>query len=301
MAGSRIKRWFIEEKAMIIVGLLGFVLALFCTCLALVTGADRPPDGNLWHAFSFDAALGIFMLSTAAVMPFSGLGRRSKGIFRWSYIVLVIYCYAQETIQHVRGVNPRYPENGSTFDDIAAGIFIMDAFLLVLFYLWFAISFFKRSAFAQHPELVLSIRYAMASIMVSFAGGISIAMNESRMVGAEGNLITLHGLGFHAIQALPIIAALAAGATLAARVRLTLVHVAGSAYFVGLLAIGWQTMLGRPLLEWSALPLTAAACYVLVAVACARALFVKRAHDGRSQSGHPGVRSDTGSDRGHSV
>jgi hypothetical protein len=268
--------WFKGERWLVATGLLGFALALMCGIWALIAGAEMPPDGNLWKAFSFNAALGLFLLSTAAISPISGMGRKSRGFFRWSYIVLALYSYFVETVQNIRGVNPRYAEDGSTFDVIAAGVFALVAFLLVGYYLFFAIQFFKKKTYEANPELVLAIRYAMLSIMVAFAGGISISVNGGRFVGAEGNLIWLHGMGFHAIQALPIIGALAAGSALPSAFRSKLIHVAGIAFFLGLLAMGWQTLLGRPLLEWTALPLAAAACYILVSAAGARALFAER-------------------------
>lgn len=120
----------------------------------------------------------------------------------------------------------------------------------------------------------------------AFAGGISISMNEGRFIGAEGNLIWLHGMGFHAIQALPFIGLLAAGSALPTAFRRKLIHVAGITFFLGLLAMGWQTLLGRPLLEWSALPLAAAACFILVTAAGARALFAERL---RSQPRDKGI------------
>ncbi|MDQ6419755.1 hypothetical protein RB620_09965 [Paenibacillus sp. LHD-117] len=268
--------WFTGEKWMVATGLLGFALALMCGVWALIGGAEMPPDGNLWKAFSFNAALGIFMLSTAAISPLSGMGRKGRAFFRWSYIVLALYSYFLETVQNIRGVNPRFAENGSTFDIIAAGVFGLVALLLAGYYLLFAIQFFKRTTYEANPELVLGIRYAMVSIMVAFAGGISISMNGGRFIGAEGNLIWLHGMGFHAIQALPFIAWLAVGSALPAAFRRTLIHVSGIAFFLGLLAMGWQTLLGRPLLEWSALPLAAAACFILVTAAGARSLFAER-------------------------
>lgn len=268
--------WIKSEKWLVATGLLGFALALMCGIWALVAGAAMPPDGDLWKAFSFNAALGLFLLSTAAISPISGMGRKGRGFFRWSYIVLALYSYFVETVQHIRGVNPRFAEDGSTFDAIAAGIFALVAFLLVGYYLFFAIQFFREKTYKANPELVLAARYAMLSIMVAFAGGISISVNGGRFVGAEGNLIWLHGMGFHAMQALPIIGWLAAGAAFPSAFRRKLIHVAGMAFFIGLLAMGWQTLLGRPLLEWTALPLAAAACYILVTAAGARALFAER-------------------------
>jgi hypothetical protein len=278
-------RWFKQERGMIATGLLGFVLAIGCACWALVAGAETGTDGNLWKAFSFNSALGLFLLSTAAIMPVSGMGHKMAAFFRVSYISLALYSYFAETVQHIRGVNPRFPVNGSLFDDIVAGGFTLVALLLVVFYVLFASYFFKKRTLEKNPELVLGTRYAMLSVMVSFAGGVAISVNSSRFVGAEGNLIWLHGLGFHAIQALPFIAWLAAGTMYAHASRRMLVHISGIAFFLGLMAMGWQTLLGRGLLEWSALPLTAAACFILVTAAGARALLGNPVFGDRKKKG----------------
>ncbi|WP_214627853.1 hypothetical protein [Paenibacillus agaridevorans] len=285
MTNHGVISWFRLEKGMLATGLLGLVLAIACACWALIAGPERPPEGDLWKAFSFNAALGVFLISTAAIMPLSGMKRKTLAFFRMTYIALALYSYFAETVQNVRGVNPRFPVNGTTFDEIAAGIFTLVALLLVVFYVIFAVGYWRRSAYDRNPELVLGIRYAMLSVMVSFAGGIAISVNSSRFLGAEGNLIWLHGLGFHAIQALPFIAWLAAGTMYAHASRRMLVHISGIAFFLGLMAMGWQTLLGRGLLEWSALPLTAAACFILVTAAGARALLGNPGFGDRKKKG----------------
>ena len=82
---------FSGEKWLVIAGLLGFVLAAFCGIWTLVYGGPVAPSGNIVNAISFDAAIGIFMLSTAAVSPLSALGRKGRAFFRWPFIVLVLY------------------------------------------------------------------------------------------------------------------------------------------------------------------------------------------------------------------
>lgn len=264
--------WFKSEKWLVWTGILGFVLALLCGIGALVYGVEDTPGKGLAKAFSFNAALGVFLLSTAAISPLSGMGAKGRAVFRWSYIALALYSYFAETVQHARGVNPRFAQDGSLFDRIVANGFAFVALMLVVFYLYFAVQFFRNRSFALQPEAVTSIRYAMVAVLLSFAGGIWISLNGGRDFGADGNLIWFHGLGFHAVQALPFIAWLTTRSSMQTAVKRTIIHVSGIAFLGGLLAIGWQTLQERTLAEWTLLPLAALAFFLVVTAAGARAL-----------------------------
>ncbi|MDQ8733430.1 hypothetical protein [Paenibacillus sp. LHD-38] len=259
-------KFFEGEKSLVLTGLLGFLLAGICGVWGMLNGGAVAPDGDVLKAFSFNAALGIFLLSTAAVLPFSGMGKKSKGFFRWSYIVLAFYSYFAETVQNFRGVNPRFVQNGTAFDVAVGSIFTLVALLLVLFYGFLAIQYFRKKAYLIRPELVFSIRYAMIAIMVSFAAGLWISFNQGRLVGLHGNIIWLHGLGFHALQALPFVAWLTERQSLTSPVRRTSIHITGATYLLGLALTGWQTYLGNSIFEWSLLPVLAAGCFLAALV-----------------------------------
>ncbi|MBH5319927.1 hypothetical protein I6N90_19185 [Paenibacillus sp. GSMTC-2017] len=267
--------WFSGEKWLVITGVLGFVLALVCGIAALIYGTDVKPGSGLLRAASFNAALGIFLVSTAAIIPFSGIGRKGRTFFRWSYILSALYSYFAETVQHWRGVNPRFVEDGSTFDIVIGNLFGFVAMLLAVFYLVLTIQFFRQRAYRAYPEFVIGIRYAMIAVLLSFAGGFVIVANGGRFIGLEGNLIWMHGLGFHALQVLPFIAWLTLGSVLTKRIKHSLIHISGITFIGGLVAIGGQTLLGQPLIEWSLLPLTAIACFLVVTAAGARLLYDK--------------------------
>jgi hypothetical protein len=252
----------------VLTGLLGFVLAGLCAVWVMLYGGPVPPEGDVAKAVSFDAALGLFVLSTAAISPLSGLSAKSRAWFRRSYIVLALYSYAAETVQNFRGFNPRFTRIGSAFDHGVGFVFAFVALLLVLFYLVFAASFFRRNAYRSRPELTLGIRYAMIGVLLSFAAGIWISVNQGRFVGLHGNIIWLHGLGFHALQTVPFVAWLAERAPLKPSVRRRFIHTAGIASLLGLVAVAGQTFLGLSVLEWSILPVAAGGC-LLAALATA--------------------------------
>ena len=259
-------KFFEGEKWLVLTGLLGFLLAGVCAVWVMLYGGPVAPDGDVSKAFSFNAALGIFLLSTAAIIPFSAMGAKSKVFFRWSYIILALYSYFAETVQNFRGVNPRFVKDGTAFDTSVGIIFGLVALLLVLFYLSLAIQYFRKKAYKLRPELVLGIRYAMIAVMISFAAGIWISFNQGRIIGLHGNIIWLHGLGFHALQAVPFVAWMTERKSLPTLVRLRLIHLTGIAYLLGLMAIGWQTFLGSSIFEFAALPLLASCCFLIALV-----------------------------------
>lgn len=251
------------EKWLVLTGLLGFLLSGICAVWVLLYGGPVAPKGNVLNAFSFNAALGLFLLSTAAITPFSAMSAKGRAFFRWSYILLALYSYFAETVQNFRGMNPRFVKGGAPFDVAVGSIFAFVALLLILFYLFLAFHFFRRKAYRLRPGLVTGIRYAMIAILLSFAAGVWISFNMGRTVGLHGNIIWLHGLGFHALQAVPVVAWLTEYTPLTSRARGRWIHITGTAYLVGLFAIGWQTYLGRSLLEWSALPLLAGIFFLI--------------------------------------
>lgn len=259
-------KFFEGEKWLVLTGLLGFLLAGVCALWIILYGGEVSPEGDLSKAFSFNAALGMFLLSTAAISPFSGMKAKNRAFFRWSYIILALYSYFAETVQNFRGVNPRFVQDGSAFDIGVGSGFAFVALLLVLYYLVLAIQYFRRKAYDLRPELVLGIRYAMIAIMLSFAAGIWISVNQGRLIGLHGNIIWLHGLGFHALQAVPLVAWLTERTSLTPTVRRRWIHLTGIAYLIGLLAIGWQTFLGNSIIEWSVLPILACGSFVIALV-----------------------------------
>lgn len=248
---------------MVLTGLLGFLLAGICAVWVLLYGASVSPEGDVSKAFSFNAALGIFLLSTAAISPYSGLSQVSRTIFRWSYILLALYSYFAENVQNFRGVDPRFHSNGSPFDYVVSNTFTFVALLLVLFYLFFGLSFFRKKAYRLRPEFVLGIRYSIIAVMFSLAGGLWISFLQSRYTGLDGNIIWLHGIGFHALQVIPVVALLAKQA-LSEQLRSRWIHLTGLLYLLGLIAVGWQTYLGLSVLELSFFPLLAWASFLSI-------------------------------------
>lgn len=249
---------FAGERLLVFVGLLGLALAAGTAVYIGLFGAAVPPEGNLESVFSFDAAVGIYMLSIAAILPLTGWNPAKRFRVRYWLAAVVMYGYGQETVQHFRGINPRFSTAGTAIDHIFGTLFALNSLLLIVLTVMIAIPFFRRRHVFGRASLVLGIRYAMVSIMVAFAAGIWMIVLQGRYAGDGGNLIVLHGIGFHALQALPLIGWLTERAQLGQKQDRRLVHAGSIAWIAAILLISWQTALGRTVFEWSPLPAAAA-------------------------------------------
>ncbi|WP_253944882.1 hypothetical protein [Paenibacillus sp. NEAU-GSW1] len=261
-------RLFAGERLLVMVGLLGIVLAAIVALYIGFNGAAVLPEGDLESAFSFDAALGVFILSIAAILPLSGFASRKRAMIRWVFIIGALYSYAVETIQHLRGINPRYTQVGTIADSIFGYLFALESLVFIVFTVLLAIPFFRKDRPVTRPLLVLGIRYAFVSTMVAFAGGLWMIALMGRYTGDAGNLIVLHGLSFHALQALPLIGWLLERARTDGKLARRWIHAGSIAWTMSILLISIQTGLGQTMFELTALPaLTGVMLLVWLAVA----------------------------------
>ncbi|RST74303.1 hypothetical protein D4T97_011570 [Siminovitchia acidinfaciens] len=250
---SRVKM-FEGEKGLVITSLIGFLLAALTAFFILIRGPIVLPEGNLGDAFSFNAAIGIFILSIAAILPLAGYSVRKKKVIRWLFISASLYAYAVETIQHFRGLNPRFSREGSAIDIIAGAVFGIDSLLLVTLCFLLMIQFFKVS---QRPLVILGIRYAFVSVFAANLAGIGMILLQSRFTGSEGNLIVLHGLGFHALQTLILPGWLLGKVQDSERLKKWIIHSGSLAWMFAIILIGVQTALGQSVFEFTLLPVLA--------------------------------------------
>jgi hypothetical protein len=233
------------ERAVALTGALGLALAGAIGVLALVHGPVIEPEGVLSKPMSFDGALGFFVLTLAVLIPLARLPLRRLDRLRLALIAFTIISLSIETVQSLRGLDPRFSQVAGAIDQ-RLGLFFFFAALgvLVCFYL-LAVRFFEPAARpADEDVLALSIRYGSVAAFLAFGSGIAMSAIGGRHVGASGNLIPLHALGFHGLQALPVVAILGLRAGLgSARVR-SWVHRAGLAWTGACIAVAIQTMRG---------------------------------------------------------
>ncbi|WP_051084518.1 hypothetical protein [Gracilibacillus lacisalsi] len=246
---------FEGERWLIITGLVGFILSLGIAFLILFQGHIRLPEGNMRDAFSFNAAIGIFILSIAAILPLARFSDRKKKVVRWFFIVASIYGYVIETVQNFRGLNPRFSRIGTEIDMVAGILFGIISLVLVVLAIILMIHFFRIKPPYERPLLLVGIRYAFLSVFAANVAGIWMILLQDRLTGDAGNLIVLHGLGFHALQTLILPAWFLENTQVKDQIKNRLIHSGGIAWLLMLLLIGIQTGLDRSVFELTILPI----------------------------------------------
>lgn len=248
-------RLFEGERWLIFTGVLGFFLAAGIAVYIFFQGSIILPEGNLGDAFSFNAAIGIFILSIAAILPLARLRDRKRKVIRWLFIISSLYAYAIETIQNFRGFNPRFSREGSVVDMIGGMLFGVFSLILVILAVLLTIQFLRIKFPFERPLLITGIRYAFISILVANIAGIWMILLQDRFTGDMGNIIVLHGIGFHALQTLVIPGWLLEKIQLQDQMKNRLIHYGSIAWMLSIIVIGIQTALGRTVFELTTLPI----------------------------------------------
>ncbi|KAB7709252.1 hypothetical protein F9802_02885 [Bacillus aerolatus] len=269
---------FEGERWLVITSLIGFILAAGIAMFIFFRGPIILPEGDLGDAFSFNAAIGMFTLSIAAILPFARLKARNRKAIRWIFIIAAIYSYAIETVQNFRGLNPRFSRAGDVADIIAGMLFGVVSLLLIALALLLTIQFFRIKYPYERPLLIMGIRYAFLSVLIANIAGIWMILLQDRFTGEAGNLIVLHGIGFHALQTLILPGWLLEKVQVNDRFKKRLIHYGSMAWMLSIILIGFQTALGRSVFELTALPiLVGILLFVwLGTVSVAFVLFIKK-------------------------
>lgn len=248
---------FEGEKWLVIMSLIGFILSAGIAIYILQNGEVILPEGNVKDAFSFNAAIAMFILSLAAILPLSGLSARKRKTVRWLMIAATLYSYGIETIQNFRGLNPRFSREGSIIDTIGGMLFGVVSLIIVILGLLLLVQFFRLKKPFHRPLLIMGIRYAFLSVLVANIAGIWMILLQDRFTGDSGNLIVLHGISFHAMQTLIVPCWLLERVQLKEHSKKMLLHVGSIAWMVAIMMIGIQTALGRSVFDGSVLSIVA--------------------------------------------
>ncbi|MGH7556999.1 MAG: hypothetical protein ACREMD_04340 [Gemmatimonadota bacterium] len=239
-------------------GLLGLLLGGLCTAAALVRGAAIPPEGNLLETASFDGAVGVFILTLAVLAPGVSWTPRGRRVWGGFLIVLTLYSYGIETLQAFRGLDPRFSEVAGPLDQAAGGTFFLTALGIMVCFIVLAVKYYR----AEPGPVTVAVRYGAAASLVAFGVGIWMSLvTEGRHVPEAGNLLFLHAVGFHGLQAVPLVALLLSWADAPEAAAQRRVHLAGMAWLAACAAIALQSGSGRGITEPS--PATAAAALLL--------------------------------------
>ena len=240
-----------RDHALFGCGVVGLALGIVGLLVMAVHGPIIEPEGVLRKAISFDIALGIYVLTISLFLPSAGFSE--KGLVRWRLwqVGLIYLAYGFENIQIARGLDPRFSSHGTSMDQTLGGVFFLTACGLVTLFVILAVRIFRTPNGSD--SLSLATRYAFSCMMLAFGAGFWMSFVGGPTTGAA-NILPLHAVGFHGLQAVPVVALASGWAGLAANSARRCVHLAGLTWLEACMTIAIQTVLGRPLLEVSALP-----------------------------------------------
>ena len=252
-------RRLMENRALTVMGFVGIVLGLICLAVMVARGGvPIPPEGDLSKPATFNIAVGIYILTIALFLPSAGFSERGrKRWVRWN-VGLFGYAYIIETVQVFRGLDPRFSRHGTPLDQIAGGVFFLTALGVMVLFIIMALRFFRRGRPDADSPVILAIRYGTAAAMGAFIAGIWMSVIQGRTTGAAGNILPLHALGFHGLQAVPLIALLLLWSGYGTHETKKWVHATGIVWVAACAAVAWQTIAGRTVSEISAAPLATA-------------------------------------------
>lgn len=241
-AGQAFRAQLKQLPALTVMGLLGLGLGALCAGVALVHRSEVPPEGDLLDTATFDAALGIFILTLAALAPGVEWGGRTRQVWARFLVAFTLYAYAIETIQAFRGLDPRFSRVASPLDQAAGGIFFLVALAIMVCFSVLAVKYFR----APTHSLAVAVRYGAAASFIAFGVGIWMSIvTRGRVVPNAGNLLVPHAVGFHGLQVLPLLALFLRWGNTSESTARRRVHAAGLVWLAACLALAWQAASGR--------------------------------------------------------
>lgn len=243
-------RWLLRhERAMIATSVSGIILGLAAYAIMLQRGsAIVPPGGDLTKAATFCIAVGLYVLTLVPLMPAAGMSQRLRRVLVAWVVGAMIYSFPIEIVQILRGIDPRF-NNGSAANQIAGGVFFLVALSLIVHFFILTSRFFGRKHEISREPVLLAVRYGIASVTLGFVAGIWMSTISGRDVAPTGSILPLHAIGFHGMQAIPLIALLLVWSRASSAVAMRSIHIAGAAWLVASLAIAAQTAVGKAVTE----------------------------------------------------
>lgn len=253
-----------RERALTATALLGIALGMACAVAIGVRGGELVgAEGHLRKAAAFDVAVGIYLLTLVMLVPLARFGRAGGWAWSVSLVLLTLYAYGMENVQVARGIDPRFTRVGSVTDQVLGGFFFLAAVGMIVSFAVLAWKILARRTDGADGPLLLSLRYAGAATFGAFGAGFWMSAGGGSRAGEAGSILPLHALGFHGLQALPLIAILLAWAGVRADRARPWIHAAGAAWLIACAAVAWQTAQGRGPLELT--PANAVAAGALLA------------------------------------
>ena len=258
-----------ENRALTLMGVIGILLGMLCLIvMAARGGVPIPPEGDLLKPATFDIAVGIYMITLALLLPSAGFsdGGRKRWV-AWN-VGLFAYAFGIENIQIFRGLDPRFSRAAGPIDQILGGVFFLAALGTLVMFVIMTTKFFRRDRADRDSLVLLAIRYGSVAALGAFGAGIWMSLIQGRLTGESGNILPLHALGFHGLQAVPLVALLLVWSAADQRESRQWVHLTGIAWLIACAAVALQTVAGRSIFDVSpAILVTAFVLTVWTAIA----------------------------------
>jgi hypothetical protein len=242
-----------RERALTATALLGVALGMACAAGIVIRGSELVgTEGHLRKAATFDVAVGIYLLTLVMLLPLARFSRGGLMAWRVTLVGLTLFAFGMENVQVWRGIDPRFTRVGSATDQMLGGFFFLSAMGMVASFVVLAWKLLARRMDGADGPLLLALRYAGVATFGAFGAGIWMSAVGGSRAGEAGNILPLHALGFHGLQALPLVAILLAWAGVGAHRARPWIHAAGAAWLAACAAVAWQTARGGAPLELSA-------------------------------------------------
>jgi hypothetical protein len=198
------KKIFIDSKPIVLIGMMGLLLSLIFLLIIFIHGRYVLPDGDLMKPLSFNAAIGLFIINLAVFLNLANFSEKGRKLWVWWTAVVFGLAMVFESVQPLRGVDPRFAHNHNVYD-IVIGKFIMSSLSVIMMVLTiiFMIKIFK----SKHSRniLLFAIKWSASSLILAFIAGLIMIALLSRHLGENGNFIWSHGFAFHALQIIPLL------------------------------------------------------------------------------------------------
>jgi hypothetical protein len=241
-----------RQRALFATGLLGLALGLAGALVLAAQGRFIAPTGDLTKPIAFNVALGIFLLTLAALAPLARFSTRFYRRWCGAQVVLTLGSFAIANMQTYRGIDPRFPQPGVPLNQWASILFGILALGGAVTFLIFAVRLFRRRAEGAEGPMILAARYGSVAALAGYSSGLWMILVGGSRFGEAGDILPLHALGFHGLQAVPGVAGLLILARTPPDTARRWIHVAGATWIGACAGTGWQALLGLPPLEPSA-------------------------------------------------
>lgn len=235
-----------QERGFVWTGLFGIVLGLIGVCFFLLNGNEIPPEGKWTKVITFDVGIGIFSLTTAVVAPWINMTMRQRRWFTVTFIISAWIAYFIETVQNVRGFDPRFTRAGTIWD-IALGMVLGVVCVVIAGCVLFALVRVWKEKDKDQSGLQLSLVYGFICNCLGILSGVWMILLQGRVTGDGVDIMALHFLGFHGYQAIPIVFWLLKQAQ-ATNIRRT-VHLTGCAWIGVYFALLLQFVFGYAIIQ----------------------------------------------------